>query len=131
MNGLKLALFLMVAITFAACDKDDDDNNTCTQADWVGTYTGTLECDGEMEDVTFTIAASGTEALTISYQTATVTLEFTEGLTPSNCELDFTASDSGITITVDAELDGNTITYEETTAFGTDNVVCKIEATRQ
>ena len=54
-------------LSFAACNSDDDSSG-CTQADWVGTYNGTVDCNGVEEDVTVTITASGSDAVIIRYE---------------------------------------------------------------
>jgi hypothetical protein len=130
MNVTKLSFFLMLALSFSACKKDGDDMATCTQSDWVGTYEGTISCDdGSMENVTLTITADGTDAIVIKYVSSTVTTEF-DPLTPSGCDLDFTASDIGLTVTVDATLDGDDLDMDETFSDGTTSATCTITATR-
>ena len=52
-------LFFSLAIgtlLFSSCKKDDENNDSCIQTDFVGTYSGTNECEGQdAESVTFTI----------------------------------------------------------------------------
>jgi len=76
MNFLKSFFLLLVLLSVATCADDDDDMLACTQADWVGTYSGTQDCDGTVEDITVTISASGTSNLIISYETATATAQY-------------------------------------------------------
>lgn len=126
MNLLKLTFCLVLAIGFMACDKDD---KNCTQADWVGTYEGTIECDGVEEDVVVRITASGSENIIIEYETSVLIVEY-DPLNPDECNLDYSASDSGITLSVDASLNGDNFTLEERyTALGI-TATCNITATR-
>lgn len=130
MNFLKLSFFALLVVAMAACNKDDDNPPICTQSDWVGTYDGTIDCDGSTENVTIIIAASGTTALDISYSTSTSSTTYTEPLTPVNCDLDFTATDAGLTLTVDASLNGDNLTFKEAIS-GNISSICEITATRK
>ena len=126
----KLALFLMLVVAFASCKNDDESPTNCTQSDWVGTYDGTLNCNGASEDVTVTITASGSEAIVIKYETANLETEF-DPLTPNGCNLDVSQSDQGITLSVNAELDGDNLTFSEDLTIGGGTSSCDITATRQ
>ncbi|PHN00884.1 hypothetical protein [Flavilitoribacter nigricans] len=130
MKYLKVTLFLMVLLAVSSCKKDDDTMTTCTPADWVGTYVGTIDCDGNTEDITVTITASGTDDIIISYQTATVSADY-DPLPPDGCDLDISASGGGFTASVDGELDGNSLTFTETISDGTNTTSCSVTATRQ
>ena len=130
MNFFRLSFFLLLVVAMTACGKDDDGTVTCTQSDWVGTYEGTLDCDGTVEDVTVTITASGADAIIIVYETTTVTAEY-DPLTPDACDLTATSSDIGISLTVDAALDGNKLAFSEVLTLGGSTSTCDITATRK
>ena len=129
MNLLKLSFSLLLIFTLAACG-DDDSAPACTQSDWVGTYMGTQDCDGNTEDVTVTITASGSDAIIVEYQSLNGDAEF-DPLTPNGCNLDRTESAGGNTLTVDANLDGNNLNFIDIIALGTTTATCTITATRQ
>jgi hypothetical protein len=130
MNLLKLSLFSLLVLAFASCKKDDDSNPTCTQSDWVGTYEGTTDCGGSTEDVTVTITASGANAIVIQYATPTLTTTY-DPITPTNCDLNASGTDAGITFTVDAMLDGDKLTLNESLTGGGTNFTCDLTATRK
>lgn len=128
MNLLKLTCCLALAVGFIACDKDDD--KECTPADWVGTYEGTIECVGAVEEnVVVTITASGTNNIIIQYETATITVEY-DPLPPNSCNLDFSDSAGGISLTIDADLDGDHLTLEEVYSDGSVTANCVIHASK-
>ena len=129
MNLLKLSLFSLLFVAFAACKKDKDSTPTCTQSDWVGTYEGTTDCGGSTEDVTVTIVASGADAIVIQYATATLTTTY-DPATPTNCTINESGTDAGLTFTVDATLDGDKLTIQETLS-GSVDFTCDLTATRK
>ncbi len=130
MNLLKLSLFSLLVVAFAACKKDKDSTPTCTQADWVGTYEGSIVCDGTTETVTVTIVASGADAIVIEYETATSTTTY-DPLTPTNCTITESGTDSGITYAVDASLDKDKFTIKETYTVAGATSICDLTATRK
>ena len=130
MKLLRLSIFLALVMAMTACNKDDDDASTCTQSDWVGTYKGTQDCDGDTENVTVTIIARGSNEITIKYETATVTTEFNP-LTPAGCDLDQTDSAGGLTLVVDASINGDQLTFKDILSDGSTTTTCTITATRQ
>lgn len=129
MKLLKLSLFSLLVVAFSACKKDKDSTPTCTQSDWVGTYEGTTDCGGSTEDVTVTIVASGADAVVIEYATATLTTTY-DPITPTNCDLNASGTDAGLTFTVDATLDGDELTIKETLS-GSVDFTCDLTATRK
>lgn len=129
MNLLRLSFFLILTMTIAACGSDDDSAMSCDQSDWVGVYTGTIDCDGTSEDVTVTITASGSEAIIIKYETTTVETEF-DPLTPEGCDLNASSSAGGITLTVEASLDGDDLTFKDVLTVAGSTETCNITATR-
>ena len=121
-------MFLALIVAFSACSKDDD-NPTCAQSDWVGTYTGTIDCDGTMENVTLTITASGTDAVIISYETPTLTTDY-DPLTPDGCNISVSGSLGGISSLVEATLDGNELTLLEELSGGGITSTCNLTVTK-
>jgi len=112
-----------------SCGDDADD---CIQADWVGTYSGTIDCDGTVEDVTVTVTASGDTDVIISYEQDVFTTEF-DALTPDGCSVEQSATALGATFSFDADLDGTTFTAEDKTTFEDpllSDIICKINATK-
>jgi len=124
MNLLRLSIILALIFTLGACD-----NNTvsCVQSDWVGTYTGTQDCDGLSEDVTMTITASGTDAIVVMYETEGVEVEFAP-MTPDECTLSKTESDDDMSLTVEATINGNNLTFTDVITIGTESATCTITA---
>ncbi len=131
MNFFRLSFLSVLIVALSACSKDDDGPATCTQSDWVGTYDGTINCDGTTEDVTVVIAANGAAALDVSYTTSSSSTTYTEPLTPMNCDLDISGTEAGITVTLDASLDGDKLTMKEVILSGGATSTCDITATRK
>lgn len=135
MKTLKLSFFALLLFFAAACMDDDDTQTVCAQSDWVGTYTGTVTCDGEAEDVTVTIAADGTANIEVEYMVldtatnVTVTTSY-DPLPFTNCTFSEMGSGQGITGTVMASLNGNEITLTETLSDSTTTSTCQIVAIR-
>ena len=129
MNLTKLSFLFVFALLIAACGDDDDAVATCTQSNWVGTYMGTIDCDGTTEDVTVTITSSGSAAVIIKYETSVTQTEY-DPLTPDGCDIDKMDSGAGITVTIDATLNGDNLTIQEVLAFNGAAATCNITATR-
>lgn len=109
MNFLKLSFLLVFAISLVACGSDDD-AGSCTQADWVGIYTGSSDCGAGPEDVTVTVTAEGTNAIVIeSDGDGTIQLD-SDPIEFNGCRADDSLTDSGITFDFDADLDGDNLT---------------------
>ena len=125
----KLSLLTFLIVAFVAC-KDDEGTPTCTQSDWVGTYEGTTDCGGSTEDVTVTIVASGADSIVVQYATATLTTTY-DPIKPTNCTINESGTDAGITFTVDATLDGDELTIKETLVGGGVNFTCDLTADRK
>jgi len=118
-------LALVLVLGFVSCSDDDD---ACLQSDWLGTYEGTIECDGVEEDVTVVITARGNDALAVTYETSILSASF-EPLTPTECE--FIGQDETGSTTIEIELDGNKFSFTETTVSAGVTTSCEIDATRQ
>lgn len=133
MNLSKLSFFLMLvaAITFTSCG-DDDGEMTCTSSDWVGTYVGTQNCDGFIEDVTVTITAGTADSIVIAYETVTTESDFSPFL-PNGCDINKTETGelggAEFTLAVDAELDGDTLRFQDVITY-IETATCDITATR-
>ena len=128
MNLSRLFFVLAFVLALVSCNKDDDEA-TCTQADWIGNYIGTIDCNGTSEDVEVTITASGSEAIIIFYETATFTSLFSP-LTPDGCNLSEASSVGGMPATIDATLGGDNLTLMDTKSVGGGSS-CNLTATRQ
>lgn len=129
MKTFKFAFLFFAILSIAACADDDEGTSNCTQADWVGTYTGTQNCDGVTEDVTVTITASGTNNIVVAYVTPTSSTTF-DPLPFTNCDLIANASGGGFTVAVDADLNGNELSVIETISDSTTTSTCTLMATR-
>lgn len=129
-NLLTVLFFAFFLMTIISCGDDDDGMTGCTQSDWVGTYEGTVDCDGETEDVVVTVMSSGTEDVIILYETPTVEAEY-DPLTPDGCEILESVSDAGLTLTVDIRVNGDEFFLYEEWAGDTESIYCDLSATRQ
>lgn len=122
----KLAPLLLAVLFIASCGDDDEDMMVCTQADWVGAYSGTQTCVGDdPQDVTITFIASGTDSLDIMYESADgTTVSFTAAFPFEGCSISANSTD----LTVEATLTGDELFFRDViNAFDTD---CSINATR-
>ena len=128
MNLSRFLLFAFV-IVLSACDKDDAEP-TCAQSDWVGTYTGTANCDGSSDNTTVTITARGTDQILIVYVAGSTTTTF-DPLTVEGCDVERTNSALGVTGSVSATLDGDNFSLTETLTGGGFDTNCVVTATRQ
>lgn len=133
MKTFKLTFLLLALLTVAACGDDDDTPVVCGQADWVGTYTGTVDCNGIVVDATSTITASGADNIILAYNaidtSGTTTLTF-DPLPFDGCDLNATASGGGDTVTLDADLNGDELTINLTTTNAAGTTNCVVRATR-
>ncbi|MEM6725095.1 MAG: hypothetical protein AAF598_13740 [Bacteroidota bacterium] len=120
-------LVVILALAFAGCSEDD--TVACTQADWVGTYSGTVNCDGTTEDVTVTITANGADQIVVVYETATVLTEF-DPLPFTECELNVSENDGTNSLVVDADIDGDQLSFIEIIGLGSATSTCTLTATR-
>ena len=123
-STLKAFLLLSVIAFFSSCGDDP-----CTQSDWVGTYTGTVTCDGNSEEGTVTITANGTEEVVIRYSTDTQLTEY-DPLTPTDCTISLSQDDAGITVSITATLDGDNLTINESFSVGGTTSTCNVVASR-
>lgn len=134
MKAFKLTFFLLAILSITACGDDEDEMMAvCSQADWVGVYTGNQDCTEEpgAEAVTLTITADGTDAVNFVYEyDDNTTISNVDPITIDNCGFRFSGSEQGITLTLEATLDGDKITFVETTTVGSESDACTIEATR-
>ena len=122
----------MLVVALGACNKDDDDaNNNCTQADWVGNYTGTQVCNGVPFDISVTITASGEDAVIVKYDDGVSEASF-DPITIDGCKLNRTQEDPsiGASLTIEATLDGDNLSFRDVLTVGTDTSDCTITATR-
>jgi len=129
MNLLRLSFLLVLVFSLVACGDDDEGAGSCTQADWVGTYTGTSDCDGLTEDVTVTITANGSDAVDIVWETPTVETEY-DPINLNGCNLNQSDSTGGLSISVDATLNGDNLTLTEIITNTGNSSTCELTATR-
>ena len=114
-------LFILSILVFLTACGDDED---CTQADWIGSYTGTEVCNGEdAVDAIINISANGTDMLDIEVISngATVTVPTVDF---SGWSIDATAEMDGSTLAMDANLDGTDLEFNTVftvVGFGTSN----------
>jgi len=104
----------------------------CMQSDWVGSYSGTIDCDGDQSNVEMTITAAGAEGLIIAYTTSDGTeADYEEPLNPDGCNIDQTIVEGNVSLSVDASLDGVNLSFQEIiTVDGQQLSSCNITATR-
>ena len=128
MKAFKLTFLLLTLLTIAACE-DDEDPIVCGQSDWVGTYEGTIDCDGTVEDVTLVITASGADNIVVVYSTATQSTTY-DPLPFTECTLVNMASGGGVSANINLALNGNTLTLDETLSIDTTSTNCMATLTR-
>ena len=125
---MKFNLLLVFSLVFllASCGDDEDG---CSQADWVGTYTGTETCDGTTVDATIVVAAVGEDMLSMTFTSSGSTIEI-PGVPFDACGVSEELSLDTSTLDVDASLDGSNLTIdtEFMTLFG--NASCQYVVTR-
>lgn len=129
MKALRLPL-LLLALTTAACVDDEEVLLGCTQADWTGTYSGMINCTSAApEDVFVTISASGSDAIIIAYETATITGEYSP-ITFDGCDLSVTDNTGGLNLAISATREGDQLRWMESVGDGSFAEDCLITATR-
>lgn len=121
-------MFVLVSL-FAACA--DDDLSDCAQTDWVGTYNGTIECDGTTEDVVVVITASGNVKVVIKYDTDTVGAQY-DPLEFNACNINEVITQSGNSLTVNISIsqDGNNLSLREVLVHDGITTNCLITASK-
>ncbi|MEO0732304.1 MAG: hypothetical protein AAFZ52_05690 [Bacteroidota bacterium] len=134
MQLLKLTPLFLCLFLATACGEDDEAMMVCAQTDWTGTYTGTVDCDEDgTEPTTITILADGTNNILISHTEGDSTISVTTEYDPlpfDGCDFTFSSSEQGLTLAVDAELNGDELVITETFSFGGESSVCTLRATR-
>lgn len=128
MKAVRLPFLLLALLSIASCG---DDDSPCGQSEWVGTYTGTQVCNAlDAEGVTVTITANGTDALNISYTTASGGgTSFNTPLIFDGCSINFSQTAGGASTTVEATLMGDELMLRDVLVFG-GMIDCSITATR-
>lgn len=112
-------------LLLSSCKKDDENNDSCIQTDFIGTYTGTNSCEGQdAESVTFTIIERGGDLYLsdsdqeYAIQTNGCTLEI-----PSINLIFAEVSGTG-------KLEGNKLTVTQNISVFGISTSCKFEGTR-
>ena len=104
-------LFLIISVFLLSCGEDDNNDkiNTCTQAEWLGTYAGTEDCNGTTDDATVAITASGDSIImAISNPSSTVT---TPAIAIDNCTISESVDLGGtFPLELDVSLDTDELT---------------------
>lgn len=124
-------LIIFTILTLLACNKD----SSCSQADWEGTYTGTIDCNSNIGEVKIVITSNGDNEITFFYealgiQTASNRIEV------NSCSIDLSRSDNLFSYTYTLTLDGDNISHQDiSTALNSSQIAgsssyCNIEATR-
>lgn len=127
MKIFKTALLMSMVLFVFSCG---DDAGDCVQADWVGTYAGTVDCDGETLDATVTVTASGDSDILVSYEDADGFETSFNAMTPDGCSTSMSSELQGVTATVNIDLDGDKITIEEEYSTSAASSTCNVEATK-
>ncbi len=120
-----LFLILVLLFTLASCGGDDD----CLQADWVGTYTGTEDCNGETADATVVVTASGEDNIVFVIETDASTLTF-DPLPFDGCNVNQSDDDGTFSLDLSVDLDGNDLTLNTVFSAGSESSVCEYSVTR-
>ena len=123
-----IASLIILGTLLTSCGGDD-----CTQADWVGTYSATKECDTEFTPAEIIITASGDESILIN-------IIFDNGssiaqLSPfviDNCSVSKFDTEDPTLLSIDATLenDGNTLMLATVFVFAESTMNCSTIATR-
>lgn len=122
-----MALSLLILV---GCKEDEPEPPACDQSNWTGTYVGSQDCDGTVEDVTVTITSSGTTDVIFAYELSGLEVTY-DPLTINGCSLDATNEDMGLSLTVNASISGDEFSLTEVLSDGTTTSNCVITATRQ
>ncbi len=130
MKALQLASLLLFVFLTTATSCEDDEDIVCLQSNWIGTYSGVIDCAGTEEDLTLTITADGADNIVISYETPTTTVSFTP-IPFNNCDLEASFTQDNLTISIASNLTGGEVlNLMQTIVDGTTTSVCEIAATR-
>lgn len=113
MKKLLLLPLVFAAVLFTSCS--DDDNGDCAQADFVGTYVGTMtDALGTTSDSTFEVTAGSNDTdITVGGNAVNI----------DGCEISGGTSILGTGVEYTGNLDGTTITLNQITKLtGIDDV---------
>lgn len=102
----------------------------CALSRWAGTYVGTADCNGSVEDVTVTITTSGADVIIINYETRSRTGN-SGLLIPIDCSVNDFSTTGSINTSWEAELDGDNVSVTETVTGVGGDFSCVITAVRQ
>jgi len=137
MKLLKLTFVFALLFSLASCGDDEPDVQTdCTQADWVGTYTGTKDSNGaSTDDATVTFTADGTTDVILAYSVTTAAgidnFEI-DPFTPDGCAININVLiDTTSSGTITGTLNNGALELVQTiTSASGDVTTCTITATR-
>lgn len=132
MNISKISFLLLLALIFtvSACSDDDEDMmSNCTQENWVGTYSATGDCDGESDDLTYTITASGDGAVNIEGESEDESF-FLPSITPDGCSFSWSETAGNSSLSLDAVLNGDNLEVTVIETYDGDADTCMFTLTR-
>ena len=129
---------LAAVLAFTACDDDDDAAASCTAADFVGTYTGTGDCDDYESAVSVVITPGSTSdaidiELTETSLDSTIFFEVTtelDDVVVEGCSATLSGSEDGVTVSFVTTLDDGRIEIVSTFTEDGESDVCTYTATR-
>lgn len=103
MRIVQLFIVFSFVLLLGACKKDD--NRVCTQADFLGTFTGTTVCaNGGVADATVTVSAGASETeLSIDVEGSLFNVEI------NGCSFSGAQRDANVDLLYSGELNGNEI----------------------
>jgi len=130
---MKFSALPFLALLFvSSCVEDPDNTPACTQADLIGTYTGTRTCnDQETETVTLEITDEGPGMVKFRYRFEDgTTLVTSDPIPTEGCGFSIMNNDSDDAVTIAAILRGDELTITETPQSTAPNPVCTNVATR-
>ena len=123
MRVYKLFVLAIFSLIILSCG----DSEECVQLDWVGTYTGTAECNGVETTATVIITANGAGEIIIRYDTPTVITTF-DPMPFDNCSADRSSSFGGNSASLSVRLEGDELTLVEKISGGGIESDCVVNA---
>lgn len=117
-------LLCLISFTLFSCNKEDV---TCDSGDYAGTYIsdGTT-CLFDMEEVTLTISSSGSDMISLKFDSALGSINFGSSFSITECTFtqDIVDSGSDTDFTLTGTLDGKKITLEYNGLFQGNGIFC-------
>lgn len=105
---MRIIGFLLFALLLSSCDKDD----SCTDQDWIGTYSGIGMCDGEPDENVTIVVEAGSSENQVIFDGEPVNID--------NCKIETSETidifGTIVTVSISYTLDGNTISGTATSS---------------